>query len=220
MRVLALFGKTCALTCAEAVLLVGHDEPCKGKLHVVGEQSVRADDGREPLFGIALGKCRLDPALLGGRRCPNEQGAGIAHLRKERGKLRIVLARKDLGGCHECGLQTVLHGDHHGRGGTYRLAAAHVADQNAAHGRFLCHIGTDLVNGTHLRVGQRIGKPLRQGAKLLPLAGGGTRRARSPSRHGGPQREGEKFIVDQAPTGDQEGLPILGAVNVPQSIRQ
>ena len=220
VRVLALFGKACALTCAEAVLLVGHDKARKGKLHVVGEQGVRTDDGRKTLFGIALGECRLDPALLGGRRCPDEQGAGIAHRRKKRRKIRIVLARQDLGGGHEGALQTVLHGDQHGRGGAYRLAAAHVTDENAAHGRFLRHIGADLVNGAHLRVGQRVGKPLGQRGQLLPLAGRGTCRAIAPSRHGGAEREGEEFIVDQAPTRDQERLPILGAVNVPQSVRQ
>ena len=82
MRVIALGGQRGALVDAEAVLLVGDDEPEVLVLHVRREQGMRADDEGE----LAGPETFVQRAALLGLGRGGEQCAGDAEWLQKRGE--------------------------------------------------------------------------------------------------------------------------------------
>ncbi len=176
VRLGALAGEGEPLRHAETVLLVDDGEPQAVEGDLVLEERVRAD--RE--LRLAL-RDRLQGGLL---RARLEAAREPAHLHAQRlqpvRELQVVLLGQDLRGRHERHLPAVLDRLQGREGGDERLAAAHVALQQPAHGMRLREVVGDGGPGLllrpregegqrlHQRVGERV--PVRHARRRLAAA--------------------------------------------------
>ena len=125
---------------AELVLLVDHHQAELGEADVFLQDGLRADDQVDPSGGDffqhggpqlgrhAAGQFRAAD-LAAGQEPPDREG---------------MLPGEDFRGGHEHGLVSVGHGQQHRVQGHDRLAAAHVALQEAVHRPRPAHVGPDL----------------------------------------------------------------------------
>ena len=147
------FGQYAALTHAEAVLLVGHNERERGKLHIAREQRMGADRN----VGFAGFQRLLDRAFF---LCGNAAGQKHhTHLVAEQNFQRfVVLLCKDLRGRHQRALQSVFRHCIQQRRSDRRFAGADVALDQTVHHISPGKIAQAVLHGTFLRVR----KPKRQ----------------------------------------------------------
>jgi hypothetical protein len=114
---------------AEAVLLVDDREPEFCELHAFLEERVRADRELDLARGDGLHGLLLLAALQRARKPRDLHAQGCQPVRE----LEVMLLGEDFRRRHECRLPAVLDRLERGHGGHQRLAAAHVALQQAAH---------------------------------------------------------------------------------------
>ena len=149
------------------MLLVDDGEPQPLEIDALLEKRVRADGELRLAAGDGLRR-RLFRARL-------EAAGEPAHLHAERlqpvGELEVVLLRQDLGGRHERHLPVVLDGLQGRERRDQRLAAAHVALQQPAHGVRLREVEGDGGPGLLLRAREGEGQRLQQQVSERELVG-------------------------------------------------
>ena len=152
----ALFGKERALPNAEAMLLVGDDQPEMVVGHALGDQRVRADH-RLP---FARRDGLVGQMLVFRRERAGQQAAAYAQRLEQLLRRFVVLRGENFGGRHQRALPAAPDRGVHRGEGDGRLAAAHVALNQPRHREGRAHIGEHLVKHASLRVcrgkGQRI----------------------------------------------------------------
>ena len=210
MRVVALGGQRGALVDAEAVLLVGDDEPEVLVLHVRREQGMRADDEGE-LAGL---ETFVQRAALPGPGRGGEQRAGDAERLQKRSERAIVLLGKDFCRGHEGALKTVFRGHVDGGGGDHRFARADVALHEAVHRALTCQVARDIADGAALCAGEGKGERGEKGRKVdfFALFSRDERAALAQELEA--EREQEKLFERKAAARGGEGFVVCGEVDV------
>ncbi len=220
MRLFVLACQCRALVHPEALLLVGHHQPRRGKLHSVGYQRVSAYYYIEPELGLNRGQRLINPALLCGRRRTDQQLAADAEPGKERCQILIMLPGKYLGRSHQGRLTPALYRNKHCRRSTNSLPAADVSYNNPPHRNIALHVGSDFVYNTKLGTRQAIGQHSYQLRYVVVPAG--YRPALPPLLAGQrqPERVHEELVENKAAFGRRQGRVALGLMNVSQGIGQ
>ena len=210
MRVVALGGQRGALVDAEAVLLVGDDEPEVLVLHVRREQGMRADDKGKFTGPETFIQCTALPDLGRG----GEQRAGDAERLQKRGERAIVLLGKDLGRGHEGALKTAFRGHVDGGGGDHRFARADVALHEAVHRALAGQVARDIADGAALCAGEGKGERGEKGQKVdfFTLFSRDERAALAQELEA--EREQEKLFERKAAARGGEGFVVRGEVDV------
>lgn len=162
-----LLAQRVALLDAEAVLLVDHDEPQVGELHVLLEQRVRADDdagrprGRvEQGLAARLGPLRAGQqgdarGVLGAAELP-----GLGERPEHRDDRAVVLLGQHLGRREQGRLPARVDHLEHRAQAHDRLARADVALEQPVHRVGAGQVGRDLVADGALALGELERKPL------------------------------------------------------------
>ena len=136
---------------AKAVLLVDDGEAKIMELHRVLDEGM----GAYQYLQLTVHQCLVDGSALAFACRARQEGDlhanGIGH----RFDGFQMLSCQDLGGCHNAGLITVIQCDESGHKGDNRLAAAHIALQQAVHLLAATHVTAHLADNTFLRPGKR-----------------------------------------------------------------
>ncbi len=122
-----------------------------------------------------------------------------------------MLRGENLRGRHQGSLVAVFHGHEHGLKRDNRLARAHIALQQAAHGTGLAHVGDDFAERPLLRGRGMEGKHLADGFAHLVVGGEGDALAlfHAPALELEAQLEKEEFFEDEpAVRGSREALQL------------
>ena len=159
---------------AEALLLVDHEEPEIAELDVLGEQAMRADDDVDLAFAQVLERL----GLLGLRAEPADHVDAHGKRREPRAQRLEMLQREHRRRREHGHLLAVHHGLERGAHRDFRLAEAHVAAQQAIHGRGRLHVALDVLDGAGLVGRELVGErelelllPVRVGRERVPLHG-------------------------------------------------
>ena len=154
LRILA--PQPCPLLDAETVLLVDHDEAEITETDSVLDQRMRSDQYVDLAREQAFGEFR---ALLLLRRAGQQADAQADPLGHPHDR-RIMLRRENLRRSHQAGLKAVVASQQHAHQCDERLAAAHIALQQAVHLMPGHGVLTDFADHALLRPGQRKRQPL------------------------------------------------------------
>src|SRR5215470_6564112 len=154
VRVDAAPSKLGALQHAEAMLLVDYGEAELSELHRVLNQRVRSDDQVD----VARSDGVLNLALLFRLQTAGEQLDAIRGVGEPAPDVAGVLFCQNLRRRHQGRLVAVLDRDDHRLNRDDRLAAAHVALQQAVHGLVAGHVVDDLFQRPLLRLGRMEGQ--------------------------------------------------------------
>ena len=194
---------------AEAVLLVGDDQPQRMVLHPLGEQGVgshnkvglpRRQGGQQRLF--------LPPLHRAGEQGHPHPGGGQQGFHGPG-----VLLRQQLGGRHKGALRPVFHRRPGPEGGHRRLSRAHVPLHQPVHGPARAQVGGDVLHGPALRPGGREGEQRRE-LLHVPLHHPARPRRAPVLELGQAAGEDEQLLEHQPPPGDGQRLIIVGVVDV------
>ena len=164
MRAIALAGQTRALRHAEAVLLIGDDQPQRGKFYIRCNQRVRAHHD----LRRAVCETRLDLTLLRRRHRPSQQRKRHAQRREQRRECFIVLLGENFRWRHERGLHAAARREKCRSRRDGGLAAAHVALHQPVHRRAGGEVVRDLPQHLLLCRRQAVGE---RGVKFRQCVG-------------------------------------------------
>ena len=147
------------------MLLVDDHQPQASEGDALLHQGMGADrDPRLPGRDAVADRLLLSPGL------PAEKQLGADGERlEEMGQRSRVLLREQLRGCHQRGLEVVLHREQHREERDHGLAGAHVAHQEAMHPFRRRHVARDLLERALLVPGQLPGKILPQLGREVAL---------------------------------------------------
>mgnify|MGYP003295124105 CR=1 FL=1 len=132
------------------MLLVDDHIAKVGKLHLVLDKGVCTDEDVYIARGDALNR-GATLTRLGGTREYRHTNAYALRKARHRG---VVLARKNLGRCHNTRLKAIIDSQEHRHKRHHSLAAANVALQQAIHLASRQHIATNLLDYALLCRGQ------------------------------------------------------------------
>jgi len=169
------------------------------KIHPFLDERVGAHDhldlaGLDPVGHLPLLRAAHAPQQQGR---PESQGLGPPL------DVAVVLLRENFRRRHEGRLVAVLAGCQHGRHADHRLAASHVALQQAVHGGRSCHVRADLTDHAFLGRREREGQDGRKPARELPAGPKGDPLVEDVARvlQGHGELEVEQLVEDEAPVG-------------------
>src|SRR6266478_642571 len=131
--------QTLALEDAETVLFIDGDKAEAGKLDVIFDESVRADNELRFAGADAL----ESGGFFSGFQTADKKLDAIAASLEDVARGKKMLDRENFCGGHERGLASVFDGDDRGLQGDDSFAAADVALEKAVHGRGLFEVGSD-----------------------------------------------------------------------------
>ena len=197
MNILALAAQGRPLAHAEAVLLVGNDQPQIGKPGGIRQQGVGANDQARFPLGNAL---PAEGFFLGGQGT-GQQLYPDAQRRKQLPQRGKVLLRQNFRRGHQGTLAAVANGQECRCCGHHGLAAAHVSLDQPVHGNAQGHIPADVLNGPLLGTGQGKGQGGEKGRQVRIGIGRRPAGLPGPAQLGQPGGEHEKFLEDHPPLG-------------------
>ena len=149
MSIASFLSQCGALLYTKAVLLVYHKETGIGKGHVALDQRMGAAEN----IDLPVGHRLLDLPLFSGGHGRDQQAYAQAKGREQLGQRGCVLPCQQLGGRHNSGLPMVASGQPGGGRRYQRLAAAHIALQQAVHAGPAAQITKNIDNGPCLCAG-------------------------------------------------------------------
>ena len=211
-----LEAQALALGHPEAVLLVDHHQPEVVEHDVVLDERVGAHHqgilaGRQPLEDLPPG-----PGPGAAQQQARRQAVGG----EQRLQGHIVLAGQDLRRGHDHALEAGAAGHQRRHGGHRRLAAAHVALEQAVHRPGLGEIGEHLVGGLALAVGQAEGEARRIRAGQLDVVGDDHPGRAEPAPPGAVRRhlDEEELLEGETLPGGRRQVLAVGEVDLAERI--
>ena len=154
MGVRTLGGQLRPLRHTKAVLLIGNDHTQVRKHRSIGQQRMSAHRQINGAGGNGLPDGLLFRLLHRAGQQPNTQ----TQRRKQLLQGLVMLLSQDLRRRHQCRLLVIVSRQIGRSGSHHSLAAAHIALDQAVHGRAPAHIGSDFVDGPLLSARQGKGQ--------------------------------------------------------------
>ena len=238
MRPDALFSQLGALGHAEPVLLIDDREREIRNVHRLLYQRVRTYDDvdharREqtrqivahtlPLPSEQKRDCQLPIQSGDAERLNAASGRLESRAIKQAAYGEEVLFGQNLGRSHERGLAVVVHCREHGGGRHDRLAAAHVALQQAAHRVIRLYVGQNVRDGAGLRSGEIERQRTQKGVNSLRRDTEGQSASCFPpleAAHEYGQLEHEQLVERQPASRLLVTVPIVGIVHLLDRVSQ
>ena len=194
MRRTALCGQRCALTDAEAVLLIGDDKPERLEGNVAGQERVRSENQ----LGFAGGDGFLDAALFGGGHGAGQENGLDREARHERAQGCKMLPRQNFRRYQKRRLQAVFRRAEGGCCGDHGLAAADIALHQTVHRAAGGHVPKHVPDRALLRAGQTEGERGLKGVRAGNVTGNGAFVTAHVAEHLQSGGENEEFLENKA----------------------